>query len=92
MEALKTDPHARDWLAALGLDTCAAIVRFFALTEPPLTTTVIVIPRTSRKERLAENLAVFDFTLSDAEMTEIASLKRPDGRIVSPPHAPKWDQ
>jgi len=53
---------------------------------------VIVIPRTSKKERLAENLAIFDFILSDAEMAEIATLKRPDGRIVSPPHAPKWDQ
>jgi diketogulonate reductase-like aldo/keto reductase len=32
-----------------------------------------------------------DFELSDAEMTEIAALKRPDSRIVSPPQAPKWD-
>jgi diketogulonate reductase-like aldo/keto reductase len=52
---------------------------------------IIVIPRTSQRERLAENLAVFDFTLSDAEMAEIAKLRRPDGRVVNPPHAPKWD-
>lgn len=52
---------------------------------------LIVIPRTSKKERLKENLAVFDFTLSDAEMAEIGRLKRPDGRVVNPPHAPKWD-
>src|SRR5882672_5355805 len=52
---------------------------------------VIVIPRSSNAGRLAENLAIFDFKLSDAEMAEIGKLKRPDGRVVNPPHAPKWD-
>jgi len=46
MESLQTDPRSRDWLTALGLDSCAAIVKFFTPSEPPLTTTVIVIPRT----------------------------------------------
>ena len=54
-------------------------------------TLMIPIPRTSKPERLKENLDVFDFTLSDAEMAEIGKLKRPDGRVVSPPHAPQWD-
>jgi len=40
------------------------------------------IPRTSRLERLSENLAIFDFELSEPEMTEIARLARRDGRIV----------
>jgi 2,5-diketo-D-gluconate reductase B len=52
---------------------------------------LIVIPRTSKRERLAENLAIFDFSLSETEMTEVAGLRRPDGRVVNPPHAPKWD-
>ncbi len=52
---------------------------------------VIPIPRTSKRERLAENLGSLDFKLSDAEMAEIGTLKRPDGRVVSPPQAPKWD-
>lgn len=52
---------------------------------------IVVIPRTSQRERLAENLAVFDFDLTEAEMAEIAKLRRPDGRVVNPPHAPKWD-
>jgi len=52
---------------------------------------LIPIPRTSNPEKLKQNLNIFDFTLSDAEMAEIATLKRPDGRIVSPPQAPKWD-
>jgi 2,5-diketo-D-gluconate reductase B len=52
---------------------------------------IIVIPGTSKEERLKENLAVFDFTLSDAEMAEISALKKPDSRVVNPAHAPKWD-
>jgi len=52
---------------------------------------IIPIPRTSKRERLAENLGSLDFHLTDAEIAEIGALKRPDGRIVSPPHAPKWD-
>ena len=52
---------------------------------------IIPIPRTANPGHLAANLAVFDFKLSDAEMAEIGKLKRPDSRVVDPPHAPKWD-
>jgi 2,5-diketo-D-gluconate reductase B len=52
---------------------------------------IIPIPRTSKAERLKENLAAFDFTLSDGEMAELSQLARPDGRVVTPAHAPKWD-
>lgn len=44
---------------------------------------IIVIPKTSRPERLAENAAIFDFTLTPAEMKEIAALASPRGNIVS---------
>jgi diketogulonate reductase-like aldo/keto reductase len=52
---------------------------------------VIVIPRTSRSERLKENFAVFDFKLTAAEMKEIAGLAHPGGRIVEWGGTPKWD-
>jgi len=54
---------------------------------------VAVIPRTSKLERLEENLAIFDFSLSDAEMAEIASLASRRGRIVdwSYSGSPNWD-
>jgi diketogulonate reductase-like aldo/keto reductase len=52
---------------------------------------IIPIPRTSKRERLSENLGSLDFTLSAAEMAELGKLTRPDSRIVSPPQAPKWD-
>ena len=52
---------------------------------------IIPIPRTANAEHQAANLAVFDFALTAAEMAEIGKLKRADGRVVNPPHAPKWD-
>jgi 2,5-diketo-D-gluconate reductase B len=52
---------------------------------------IIPIPRTANPDHLAANLAVFDFKLSEAEMAEIGKLKKPDGRVVNPPHAPQWD-
>jgi 2,5-diketo-D-gluconate reductase B len=44
---------------------------------------IIVIPKTSRPERLKENFATFDFQLTPAEMKEIAALASPHGNIVS---------
>ncbi len=52
---------------------------------------IVVIPRTSKVERLAENFALFDFTLSDSEMREIAGLARRGGRIVDWTWSPNWD-
>jgi 2,5-diketo-D-gluconate reductase B len=52
---------------------------------------IIPIPRASNRDHLAANLAIFDFTLSDADMTEIARLKQTGLRVVNPPHAPGWD-
>ena len=43
---------------------------------------IVVIPRTSKEQRLAENAAIFDFSLSAAEMTEIAHLAHRDGRSI----------
>lgn len=52
---------------------------------------IVVIPRTSRVERLAENIEIFDFELTPAEMTAIAGLSHPRGRIVDWAWSPKWD-
>jgi diketogulonate reductase-like aldo/keto reductase len=52
---------------------------------------VCAIPRTSRLERLSENIAVFDFELSAAEMAEISAMGSRDGRLTSFGFAPKWD-
>ena len=53
---------------------------------------IVPIPRSSNPKRMAENLDVFSFTLSDEEMTRIGALKRREGRIADPPgRAPAWD-
>jgi diketogulonate reductase-like aldo/keto reductase len=53
---------------------------------------VAPIPRSSNPQRIAQNLAVFDFTLDDDEMARIAALRRGDGRIADPAgRAPAWD-
>jgi 2,5-diketo-D-gluconate reductase B len=53
---------------------------------------VAPIPRSSNPARLAENIAVFDFSLSNEEMRRIDALRRPDGRIANPVgRVPPWD-
>jgi diketogulonate reductase-like aldo/keto reductase len=44
---------------------------------------IVVIPRTSKHERLAENAAIFDFSLNEMEMGAIKALGRRDGRVVN---------
>jgi diketogulonate reductase-like aldo/keto reductase len=52
---------------------------------------VSAIPRTSKIERLSENIDIFDFTLSDDEMLEIFGLGSAQGRLTDFGFAPKWD-
>jgi len=54
---------------------------------------IVVIPRTSKVERLSENAAIFDFALSEAEMAQVAALARPGGRIIDWAFSgrPQWD-
>jgi len=53
---------------------------------------LVAIPKTSKVERLSENLAVFDFALSEAEMARMSALTRPGSRLVNEPQwVPEWD-
>jgi 2,5-diketo-D-gluconate reductase B len=53
---------------------------------------IVIIPRSSKPERVAENFAIEDFALTPGEMEEISGLKRPGSRLVSNPKwAPVWD-
>jgi diketogulonate reductase-like aldo/keto reductase len=52
---------------------------------------IVVIPRTSKVERLEENFALFDFALSDAEMQELHKLSGRNNRIVDWTWSPEWD-
>jgi diketogulonate reductase-like aldo/keto reductase len=52
---------------------------------------VSAIPRTSKVERLSENIDIFDFELSDEEMRQIFQLGSAKGRLTDYGFAPKWD-
>lgn len=41
----------------------------------------IPIPKSASPERQLENISIFDFSLDEKDMKQIASLSRPDGRI-----------
>lgn len=42
----------------------------------------VSIPRSTSPQRQRENVAIFDFALSETEMSAIAELSRPDGRLL----------
>jgi 2,5-diketo-D-gluconate reductase B len=52
---------------------------------------VSAIPRTSKIERLSENVDIFDFELTDEDMLQIAQLHSAGGRLTDYAFAPKWD-
>lgn len=52
---------------------------------------VVAIPRTTRKQRLAENLDIFDFALTGAEMAAISALRSSNARICDFDFSPQWD-
>ncbi len=52
---------------------------------------VVAIPRTSKIERLSENIDVFDFTLSDDDMASLFAMGSKEGRITDFGFAPQWD-
>ena len=52
---------------------------------------VAAIPKSSKRPHLVENISVFDFALSQADMKALSALASPNGRIVRPASAPDWD-
>ena len=52
---------------------------------------VPAIPRTSKLERLSENIDIFDFELSDDEMAQISRMGNARTRLTDFGFAPKWD-
>lgn len=81
------DPVIEAIAAAHGRSSAQVVLRWI-VQQPDL----VAIPRTSKVERLPENLAVFDFTLTDDEMSRIGALTRPGSRLVNEPQwVPEWD-
>ena len=81
------DPDIEAIARAHGRTAAQATLRW--LVQQP---DVVAIPKTARTERLEENLAVFDFALTDAEMARMSALTRAGSRNVNEPQwVPEWD-
>lgn len=81
------DPTLKDIAAAHGI-SAAAVSAAWILSKPM----GIAIPKTAKKERLAQNLGFADLTLTGEDIARIDALSRPDGRMVAPDGlAPDWD-
>lgn len=53
---------------------------------------VAAVPRALEERHIVENLDIFDFTLSDGEMSRLSALRKQQVRIADPPErAPRWD-
>ncbi len=44
---------------------------------------IVAIPKSSHKDRMAQNLAIFDFSLTDGEMAQIAKLNQHDTGTIN---------
>jgi len=52
---------------------------------------VAAIPRTSKLERLSENIDIFDFELFEDDMKAISAMGNAGGRLTNYGFAPNWD-
>ncbi|WP_320172070.1 aldo/keto reductase [Maridesulfovibrio sp.] len=69
-----SEPAVTSAAARLGKSAVQIVLRWHVQLG------AIPIPKSSNPQRQAENLSVFDFELSEAEMNAITALGRPDGR------------
>lgn len=82
---IKSDETLARIGAAYGKTTAQVCLRWLVQQN------VAAIPRTSRIERLSENIEIFDFALTDDEMTQISAMGSVKGRLTDFGFAPKWD-
>ncbi|MGN6585393.1 MAG: aldo/keto reductase [Rhizobiaceae bacterium] len=77
----------KDAAAAHGVTPGQVVLRWHVQQDG-----VIAIPRTSKMERLAENIGIFGFALSDAEMQAVSALSGKNSRLCDFDFSPEWDQ
>lgn len=83
-----SDPVLKDIAAGHGKSVAQIVLRWLVQQEG-----VIALSKTVSEARVAENVAIFDFALSDEEMATIRARAVAGGRIVSPDDlAPVWDE
>lgn len=84
---LANEPVLKTIAAAHGR-TLSQIALRWHVQQP----SVVAIPKSSTKAHIEENIDIFDFELTPDEMTRISALSRPDGRVIDPVFAPRWDR
>jgi diketogulonate reductase-like aldo/keto reductase len=81
------DPVIGEIAKAKGKTTAQVALRW--LVQQP---NISVVPRTTTRERLVENLEIFDFSLTGEEMDRISALRDTAMRVVDPAvRRPVWD-
>jgi diketogulonate reductase-like aldo/keto reductase len=82
-----SDPLLKDIAASHNRSVAQVVLRWLVQQDG-----ILALSKTVGEARAAENIAIFDFALTDQEMAAVHALARPDGRIVSPNGlAPVWD-
>jgi diketogulonate reductase-like aldo/keto reductase len=84
--AFLSDRVIADIAKRLG-KTAAQVVMRWHMQQPG----VAAIPKSSQRQHLLENIMVFDFELTDADIKALSALASPSGRIVRPNPSPDWD-
>ncbi len=82
---LLTEPAVAGPAARLGVSPAQVVLRWHFQEGR------IAIPRTSNPARLAVNLDIFGFALTDPEMTALSALRSRGKRICDFAFAPEWD-
>jgi len=80
------DPVIADIAGRHGVTPAAATIAWLLAQDG-----VIAIPKSASEERIAANLAALDVTLSADDRAAMNGLSRPDGRLIDPEWAPRWD-
>jgi diketogulonate reductase-like aldo/keto reductase len=80
------NPVVRSVASTHGKTSAQVVLRWHV--QQPAT---IAIPKSGNRMRIAENLDIFDFALSDEEMRQMSGLARPDGRMVRPSWPVEFD-
>jgi len=83
---VNNDPVMTEIAAAHGKSPVQVTLRWLLQQEG-----VIAVPKSGTPERIKANFEVFDFELSEEDMSRIFALGSPAGRIVNVDFAPVWD-
>lgn len=82
-----SDPVLKEIAATHNRSIAQVVLRWLVQQDG-----IVALSKTVGEARASENIAIFDFTLTDEEMVAVHALAKPDGRIVSPDGlAPVWD-